>query len=285
MYLRGNDRVDFLQRQSTNDLRHLSDTRAIATVLTSPAARILDVLLVFVVDEETFGVLSLTDRTTQTYNHLRSKIFFMDHVTLEVDTSPWVQIPLLGDSPHPQIPAPFPAGENVAALDGGGWRFAPQGNALPTQTLLVPQKAAKSWQQQLIQSGVSYWEADEWLRWRIHNGIPGASEWQSAYTPLETGLESLVARNKGCYTGQEVITRQHTYDKVTRHLCHLRAEVPFEANTPVVNDQGRRVGEVTSTDGHGEGLGVLRKPSPLANEILFVQGVQVKARVSPRLKT
>jgi folate-binding protein YgfZ len=34
-------------------------------------------------------------------------------------------------------------------------------------------------------------------------------------TPLETGLAWAVSDSKGCYTGQEVIARQITYDKIT----------------------------------------------------------------------
>ena len=46
--LSGADRIDFLQRQSTNDLRLLTADRYLVTVLTSPTARILDVLGLFV---------------------------------------------------------------------------------------------------------------------------------------------------------------------------------------------------------------------------------------------
>jgi len=45
----GRDRLDFLQRQTTNDLRLLSADRSVSTVLTSPTARIFD--LFYVVEE------------------------------------------------------------------------------------------------------------------------------------------------------------------------------------------------------------------------------------------
>ena len=44
--LSGADRVDFLQRQTTNDLRQLTASRTVSTVLTSSTARILDVFCV-----------------------------------------------------------------------------------------------------------------------------------------------------------------------------------------------------------------------------------------------
>ena len=49
--LAGPDRVDFLHRQSTGDLRVLSPDHAVITVLTTPTARILDVLWVLAYDE------------------------------------------------------------------------------------------------------------------------------------------------------------------------------------------------------------------------------------------
>jgi folate-binding protein YgfZ len=50
----------------------------------------------------------------------------------------------------------------------------------------------------------------------VEAGLPAAGhELVEEYTPLEAGLEWAISDAKGCYTGQEVIARQITYDKVT----------------------------------------------------------------------
>src|SRR3990170_5894991 len=71
--LSGPDRLDFLQRQTTNDLRALLSGRVIVTVLTSPVARILDVLTTFT-DGEVFTALTLPASGPKTAQFLQSRI-------------------------------------------------------------------------------------------------------------------------------------------------------------------------------------------------------------------
>jgi len=81
LHLSGSDRIDFLQRQTTNDLRLLTSNRVINTVLTSPTARILDVFCL--IDKgETISALSLPGRHPETEKFLRSRIFFSDNVSV-----------------------------------------------------------------------------------------------------------------------------------------------------------------------------------------------------------
>ena len=57
---------------------------------------------------------------------------------------------------------------------------------------------------------------------RILNCIPKApNEINEANNPFELGLEKLISWDKGCYIGQEVISRLDTYDKVSRKLVAL----------------------------------------------------------------
>jgi glycine cleavage system aminomethyltransferase T len=59
------------------------------------------------------------------------------------------------------------------------------------------------------------------------------------------GLAWTCAENKGCYTGQEIIARQITYDKVTRTLVGLETDAPVTAGARVTAE-GKNVGAVTS---------------------------------------
>ena len=96
------------------------------------------------------------------------------------------------------------------------------------------------------------------------------------YTPLEAGLAWAVSDNKGCYTGQEIIARQITYDKVTKTLVGLRSDVPLLVGENVTAD-GRSVGVVTSS-GYSPALGrplalaVVKRPFNTAETELVVSG-------------
>ncbi len=81
---------------------------------------------------------------------------------------------------------------------------------------------------------------------RVETGLPAAyHELVEAYTPLELNLETAIVDTKGCYTGQEVIARQRTYDKVARKLVGLRLEASVSNGADVLAES-RPAGVVTS---------------------------------------
>ena len=60
---------------------------------------------------------------------------------------------------------------------------------------------------------------------RIKYVLPKApNEISDVHNLLELGLGKLISWNKGCYIGQEVISRLNTYDKVSRSLVGLACE-------------------------------------------------------------
>ncbi len=81
---------------------------------------------------------------------------------------------------------------------------------------------------------------------RVEAGQPQAGkELSEDYTPLEAGLLGAVADGKGCYTGQEIIARQLTYDKVTQQLCGLRLPGSAAAGERIYAE-GKPAGTLTS---------------------------------------
>jgi folate-binding protein YgfZ len=66
-----------------------------------------------------------------------------------------------------------------------------------------------------------------------------------AFNPLEANMAWVCADDKGCYTGQEIIARQITYDKVTRTLVGLRSRHAMAPGMDVLAGE-RQAGSVTS---------------------------------------
>ena len=94
------------------------------------------------------------------------------------------------------------------------------------------------------------WQAFETAR--IEAGIPRfGADMDETNLPLECGIESrAVSYNKGCYIGQEVINRVHSFGHVNRELRGLRLRGRFEnvaakAATNFSID-GKEIGYVTS---------------------------------------
>ncbi len=229
-YLRiaGEDRVDFIQRQTTNDIHLLQSPRALLSVLTSPVARILDVF--YLLDEvDAIGAVTLPGFAPKTTRFLKSRIFFMDRVTVEDLSQDAAQYDLLGPQAQDllqRLGIQAPALNQVSDAEIVGKRLrilAVEGCFGPGYRLLGAARDGEIVEAALRQSGALRLSPASYEAVRVEAGQPQASkELSEEYTPLEAGLFSAIADGKGCYTGQEIIARQLTYDKVTQQLCGLR---------------------------------------------------------------
>lgn len=248
----GEDRLDFLQRQTTNDLRLLSPNQPLVTVLTSPTGRILDVLWVIDEGENTYGILTLPGQGDRTASFLNSRIFFMDKVSLENASAEHLQVELFGDGLAEMLRE---LGVNGDPNDKNQTSITIK--QVPVTVIMHPQMGSRllipSAQGDQVLSVLEEYQilplsSEEYKILRIERGIPAAShELVESYTPLEVGFRWAISDNKGCYTGQEVIARQVNYDKVTKHLIGLRTgDVLRENETLYAQDSGKPVGTVTS---------------------------------------
>lgn len=273
--LSGATRVDYLQRQTTNDVGLLSPQRAVPNVLTNPSARILEVFTLLQQDEHIL-LLTQPGHAPGLAAYFKRHLFFNDQVTIEDASAAWAQIELygpqvsgalasLGFASQPStldevVTATWQEHTLYAIQDEGCLRLLlPDGLTLPAEWASLPELDL---------------ETRELLR--IEAGRPGTPEFSDAYTPFEIGLGRYVSDTKGCYTGQEVLARQVTYDKVTRALAKLSSQQPLAAGESVSLD-GRTIGQVSSaavSPAHGPmALAVLRKP--------FTAGDQVTANGHP----
>ncbi|UCH60135.1 MAG: aminomethyltransferase family protein [Anaerolineales bacterium] len=266
----GPDQSPFLQRQSTNDIHLLTPDRALVSVLVNANARILDVLTLF---QEGSGLnaLTLPGYAASTAHFLRSRIFFMDKVSLQELSQDFVQFELEGPKAGELLHelgfdhTPVLDESITTMFHDGHLRVIGRRGFLGTGYLLL---ASADQAGELLAALHSYEVAEltpdihEVLR--VESGIPGAeSELNNQYTPLETGLTWAVATEKGCFTGQEIIARQITYDKVTQHLVGLQLEALLPQGEKLWVE-GKPVGTVTSVVSSPTfgpiALGVVKRP-------------------------
>ncbi len=289
--LEGSTRLEFLQRQTSNDLRSLTQGGVLATVLTSPTARIQDVFWVLHHGDH-LTLVTLPERGAASAAFLRGRIFFNDDVTVTECSSEVVQLDLFGPRleeacarlgwslpPEGQF-FRQPVGDVVVALYDArgvgslGWR------------LLLPRESVEAVCSRLEEAGLTGVDETVYEICRVEAGIPGGrGELTEVYNPLEVGLmEQTVSLSKGCYTGQEVLARQVNYDKITRHLVGLWLSGEVTAGTPVTVE-GKTVGEVTSVVSSPRlgwiALGVLKRPHHTAGTAMQVGGTQAIVAALP----
>jgi tRNA-modifying protein YgfZ len=312
LILTGRDRFELLQRMSTNDLNNMLPGEGRPTVFTNANARILDRVMVYNRDNEALLIIAGPGRGGPLTNFLKRNIFFNDDVKVTNQTADSAHLSLHGPQADLIMQALFSgkadpskyhgsaveiAGiESFVArmkptLSGSHWMIvAPTGNA-DTVWPAVMQVGADNG---MIPAGSLIYNM-----LRVRSGVPGTGfELSPDYIPLEVGLWDEVSFSKGCYTGQEIIARMESRDRLARTIVRLLPEAQVEAPAEVFHVD-KRAGMLTSSvvtpDGERYAIGVVRlafaqpglllhagKPGGVAVRVGELLGAQPPALVQQR---
>lgn len=244
------DRSAFLQRMTTNNIEALRVGQSAVTVLTSPTARIVFVFTV-VCWADDLWLLPAAGEAQALERHLAGKIFFMDKVKVRNLGGELGRLRVMGAQAEAVLAA---AGIDLLGAVNGSWSdhtpimaVKQQEYDLPGVELVGPASALAGLQDRLVAAGAVVCQNDAAYtarRVELMRPLSGA-ELTGDSNPLEVGLAWACSESKGCYTGQEIIARQITYDKVTRMLVTLRSEQMLSPGQTLTVD-GREVGVVTS---------------------------------------
>jgi tRNA-modifying protein YgfZ len=269
--LSGRDRLSLLQRISTNDVLALSLGEGRPTIFTNPNARIIDRITVY---HRGDTVLALTEpgRGEAVRVYLQRNIFFNDDARLTDLTPATRQFALHG----PRAVAVFdalklPVLEPMHGVEfnvGGAPVFVARNKPISGDhyILVVANAHAETVWSTLLAVGASAGLVPAgsltYNALRIRAGRPGVGRELSAeYLPLEVGLWDEVNFRKGCYTGQEIIARMESRNRLARTIVSLRLEGWVEAPASLTHE-GREVGTLTSSvttpDGDILGIGIVK---------------------------
>ncbi len=249
------DRLRYLHNQTTNAFETLKPDQGCDTVFVTATARTIDLVTAYVLDEAVLLLVS-PNRRESLMAWMDRYIFFADRVKLADVTDRTVAFSLLGpasDRLIDQLGASHLVGQPHAhhcwvTVAGSPVRVAVgSGLATPGYTLIADRPIAAQLWQHLADGGAVPLGEHLWERLRIEQGRPLPDhELTEDYNPLEAGLWSAVSFSKGCYIGQETITRLDTYQGVKQQLWGVRwSGGPAETGT-VITLAGERVGKLTS---------------------------------------
>jgi folate-binding protein YgfZ len=229
--LTGADRLRFLNGQVTQDIKKLPPGHAVRSAITSSKGRLeADLHIAATAD----SLLIETDFSLRESIRSRIEKFIVaDDVTLEDISSSYTL------AHFPALSSP-PSDTPEDALFFLCSRFREPGLDLwiPTTSNWCPNSSPTSdWEPLRISRGLPLW------------GVDVGPE----TLPPEAGFESdAISSTKGCYIGQEVMSRLRSVGHVNRHLCVLGTS----------DTAPKRIGECTTSDGL-----VVGKMSSLASDI------------------
>ncbi len=257
LMLKGRDTIDFLQRISTNDLNQLEARGSLPTIFCNEIGRLIDYARLNHFDEGILAVSSYYE--SRRLKDWIERFIIMEDVRIFDATNEFLWLLLIGPE-SPKIVEKM-KGEPVRSDDD--LIFIDQNDNVMAfiqndrykwsayQVLIWGNKRealVNDLYESLVEQGGGLIGLDAAEVLRIEAGIPeGQNEINDKYNPHEARLLHAVSFTKESYTGQEIIARLDTYDKVQKYtmvvelqgnLCEaLPAEIMFD---------GAKIGELTS---------------------------------------
>ena len=221
--LDGEDARHFLHNLLTADIDHLNPGEAAYAALLMPQGKILfDIFVVadgdgFIIDCASSRKADLIKRLT--FYKLRAKVTISD----------------LPDKAIGVSPAKVPGGVPDPRWSGMGWRFVADQGAMPESTDYFAARIA---------AGLADTDADL-----------GSGE----YFPHEANLDQLsgVSFTKGCYVGQEVVSRMEHRGLAGSSILPLKLSGRAPAKGSDIRSGDRLIGTLLSSSGH-LALGLIR---------------------------
>ncbi len=289
--LTGADRVDLLNRISTNALLDFKPGELRRTILTNALARIVD-LITLLCRADDLVVMTSPGRGMDVRSWIQGYIFFQDDVQIagvEPGLHHWgiygpnaanllLELDLLTQDPGPGRfwTADGAMGWPVASPKPGGFELLLPGEAHAKFDKLAEQDASPALQQEVFEI------------LRIESGVPrSGAELAQETIPLEVGLWDEVSFSKGCFTGQEILARMESRGQLARRLVLLGCEGEI-APGMLVRTDGRDAGRLTSAACSPRngwiGLALL-KASALSSDELVVGEAAIPARILDPLQS
>ncbi|MDQ3199761.1 MAG: hypothetical protein M3Q46_11370 [Verrucomicrobiota bacterium] len=236
--LTGSDRVRFLNGQVTNDIRKANANLSLPACVLNAKGKTDAFLFVSAGPDDLF--LDADAELRESLAPRLERYLIADDVTVEDVTEEFSLFHVIGAS---------------APTEPGGWRRARRFGAAGWD-LVVP-RADHDRVLQLLASRYSLGKASEAERRRIEQGVPRwGRELTDQIIPVEANLaDEAVDYAKGCYIGQEVISRMKMSGQTNKRLCGLisrdgttltKGMRLFTASVVGGDDPGKEVGWITS---------------------------------------
>jgi folate-binding protein YgfZ len=253
----GQEALDLLNRVSTNDLQHLAVGTMCDTVFASPKGRLIDFCRVINTGDNLILVGSFFH-----VNHLIewiNRFIILEDVQITDVSDEYSWLTLIG--PHAKMFLGQLTNKSVTGneediwLDIKGKIFPVLRNTsfkYPAYNLFFNNSEAWS----IIPTILDHLNSLKgkllgdiaFQSIRVESGMPDwGTEITQDYNPHEARLTHAVSFTKGCYTGQEVIARLDTYDKVQKYLMIIELSEKISQTPPMdVYIDEEHVGHLTS---------------------------------------
>ncbi len=285
--LKGPDAQDLLNRISTNDMTQLVMGIMCDTVFCTPKGRIVDYCRVLQYDDQLMLVSSYIDSAN--IIDWINRFIILEDIEVRDASADYLWLTVVG--PEARTFVQSLSGTPVVAEDETIWiqyetiQFAALLNRnfmVPAYNFALPKTPGMEvfkWLTASLKQFDGMLIGDQAYQvLRVESGMPDwGTELTQDYNPHEARLLHAVSFTKGCYTGQEVIARLDTYDKVQKYLMIIDLEEEiFDAPPFKIFYDDEEIGRLTSyafnpATQRSVGLAYIRKRFAVAEFDITIQ--------------
>lgn len=272
--LRGADRVRYLNGQVTNNVKTATESRSVYACVTNVKGRVEGDVFVHAsaTSDGPVLVVDAEPGLRETLGVRLDRYIIADDAELLDVSDEWQLWHAFGAKATPFQEMTLPEGAHRTAV----WRFGQEG-----VDLWWPVAAGEP---PLTEVSGAALTAEELETWRICAGVPRwPDELNAEVFPPEAGLQDRgMDYAKGCYIGQEILSRIKTTGKMPQSLVRLQgrgeAESPFAAGALLFHSKEdgtlAKVGHLTSAvrhpvHGHPVGLGYVKQAFASVHSLLL----------------
>ena len=297
--VRGPDALDLLNRVSTNDLQYLAVGTMCDTVFASPKGRLIDFCRVINTGDDLILIGSFFH-----VNHLIdwiNRFIILEDVQVKDVTDDYSWLTVMG--PHTKMFLGQLTNKSVIGDDEALWLEIKGKNfpVLRNTSFKYPAynfffSNSDAWSimpvilEQLNDFKGTLIGDIAFQAVRVESGMPDwGTEITQDYNPHEARLTHAISFTKGCYTGQEVIARLDTYDKVQKYLMIVELSQKISQMPPLevfIDDE--QVGYLTSytynpVSRKSLGLAYIKKMYTTEND-LYVEVQTDRSKIPAKLR-
>lgn len=288
----GKDRIDFFNRMSTNDLSKITAGSYLKTSFTSDKGRIIAFVTIINFENKSFIILP-KDQTEYFKNHLEKYIITEDVVIDDLKKDIF-KVSIISDKPIEAseliFKTPILNGNSVSNISKNTCAFADD-FGLKFLNIITTEDELSIYEEAL--KDACRLDDVEFAKIKIENFIPSfPGELNDEINPVEIGLSSFISYSKGCYIGQEVISRLDAQRKIPKQLVRIETDLPVERGDRIISitrSEEHDCGFIsTSVSGYNKALGFIRsvdlKPGNAYVVLSGIKRIPVRLHLSEKNK-
>ena len=275
----GDDRVQFLQGQLTQDINLISQNKALYAGFCNPKGRVLAFMLCYLNHE---SIHIQIDSSVQEFILQKLRMYILrSKVSLNLVNETFTCIGFVGSKallakkiqpPKNYLDIIQSDGIMIMRLGIDDDRYQLMGETSKINDFM-----------KLNFSEYSSMSLDDWNNLNILDGIPEIyPTTQEVFIPQSLNMDLIEGINfkKGCYTGQEIVARTHYLGRVKRRMYRvfIKSQVDLNPGDQILNKNGEEIGQlVRSAKQNGDKTNMLIELRvDQAHDALFIKSNSIE---------